>query len=153
MSMSLRPIELRALLAIEVAVLPIVDLGGGRRFVPFTGGTFTGRDGLAGIVLEGGVDWQQARTDELLEIDAHYALRTDEGEAIEVRSTGIRHASTAVLERLGRGDDVDPAEYYFRTHIRLSASAPRLAWLNERLGVSTGRRDRDRVFIDVHEVL
>lgn len=149
----MRPIELRELLAIEVAVRPPVDLGGGRRFIPFDGGTFTGRDGLVGTVAEGGVDWQVARDDGVLEIDAHYALLTNAGEAIEVRSTGIRRAEPAVLERLTRGDAVDPDEYYFRTHIRLSTAAPGLARLNGLLGISTGRRELNRVFIDVHEVL
>ncbi|HEY5888418.1 MAG TPA: DUF3237 family protein [Acidimicrobiales bacterium] len=151
--LTMRPIALRELLAIEVAVHPLVDLGGGRRFVPFAGGTFTGRDGLAGVVLQGGVDWQVVRDDEVLDIDAHYALLTEEGEGIEVRSTGIRKATPEVLERLARGDEVAPEEYYFRTHIRLSTAAPRLLGLNGLLGVSTGRRERDRVFIDVHEVL
>jgi hypothetical protein len=39
----MRPVELRELLLITVQVRPIVDLGGGRRFVPFDGGTFEGR--------------------------------------------------------------------------------------------------------------
>ena len=149
----MRPLELRELLAIEVRVRPPIDVGGDRRYIPFDGGTFAGRDGLQGVVLDGGVDWQQARPDGVLEIDAHYALQTDEGEVIEVRSTGLRKASPEVLERLGRGDDVDPGEYYFRTHIRLTTAAPRLAWMNDLLGVSTGQRDRDVVHIHVHQVL
>jgi hypothetical protein len=148
----LRLVELRELLAIQVTVEPIVDLGGGRRFVPFTGGTFRGRDGLAGVVDAAGVDWQQARADGVLEIDAHYALHTDEGESIEVRSTGLRKASPEVLERMARGDTVAPDEYYFRTHIRLSTAAPRLSWLNDLIAVSTGARDRRVVHIHVHEV-
>lgn len=149
----MRSIELRELLAIEVAVKPIVDLGGGRRFVPFVGGTFTGRDGLRGTLLDGGVDWQQVRSDEILDISAHYALRTEEGEDIEVLSTGIRRATPNVLARLNAGENVDPGEYYFRTHIRLTTAAPRLAWMNGILGLSTGRRERATVFIDVHEVV
>lgn len=54
----MRPVELRELLLITIAVRPIVELGGGRRYVSFDGGTFEGPDGLAGAVLEGGVDWQ-----------------------------------------------------------------------------------------------
>ena len=54
----MRSIELRELMAIAVDVRPVVDLGAGRRFVAFDGGTFAGRDGLAGTLLEGGVDWQ-----------------------------------------------------------------------------------------------
>ena len=149
----MRAIELRELIAIQVAVRPVVDLGGGRRFVRFAGGTFTGRDGLHGVVPEGGVDWQRARPDGVLEIDAHYALRTERGEMIEVRSTGLRKASESVTERIARGETVAPDEYYFRTHIRLATTAARMAWLNDILAVSTGQRERDVVHIHVHEVL
>jgi hypothetical protein len=149
----MRPVHLRELLSIHVDVRPVVDLDGGRRYVPFAGGTFEGRDGLAGTILEGGVDWQRVRPDGTLEIDAHYTLATQENEAIEVRSRGLRVAPPAVAERLARGDEVDPDEYYFRTHVRFSTAAPRLLWMNDLLGVSTGRRDRAVVRIDVHEVL
>jgi hypothetical protein len=149
--------ELRPLLTIEVVVQPIVDLGGfptgGRRVVAFDGGTFAGRDGLRGTIAPGGVDWQLARSDGVIDIDAHYLLVTDEGEPIEVRSTGVRKASAEVAERLAHGEAVPPAEYYFRTHIRLSTSADRLAWMNDLLAVSTGERERNLVRIHVHEVL
>jgi hypothetical protein len=148
-----RPVELRELMSIDVHVLPLVDLGGGRRFVPFEGGTFEGRDGLAGSILQGGVDWQTVRPDGTLEIDAHYTLLTEQGEAIEVVSQGVRRASEDVTARLARGDRVDPDEYYFRTLVRLASPAPRLSWLNHLVAVSTGRRDRSLVRIDVHEVL
>jgi hypothetical protein len=148
-----RSVELRDLLAIEVGVRPPVDLGGGRRYVAFFGGTFSGRDGLVGRVLEGGVDWQRARSEEVLEIDAHYALSTDSGESIEIRSTGLRRATRAIAQQILRGDDVDPDSYYFRTHVRFQTSSPSLAWLNDIIAVSTGQRQKDIVHIHVHEVL
>jgi hypothetical protein len=149
----MRKIELRELMAIDVVVRPPVDLGGGRRCVSFSGGRFTGRGGLEGRVLEGGVDWQRTRPDGVLEIDAHYVLVTDVGDSIEVRSTGLRRAAPEVVERIVRGEDVDPDSYYFRTHVRFWASAAGQAWLNDLLAVSTGQRDRDLVHIHVHEVL
>jgi hypothetical protein len=149
----MRALGLRELLSIEVHVLPLVDLGGGRRYVPFEGGSFAGRDGLRGVLRESGVDWQSVRPDGTLEIDAHYTLEADAGELIEVRSQGLRRATPEVTERLMRGDAVDPDEYYFRTHVRLTTAAARLAWLNDLLAVSTGRRDKSLVTIDVHEVL
>jgi len=148
--------ELRELVVIEVSVRPLVDLGGGRRFVAFDGGTFTGRGRLedtTGSLLEGGVDWQIVRPDGVIEIDAHYALASETDEAIEVRSRGIRQASESVAARLARGDHVDPDEYYFRTHVRLSTSSPRLGWLNDLIAVSSGERERNTVRIHVHEVL
>jgi len=143
-------------MTIEVAVQPVVDLGGfplgGRRVVAFDGGTFAGRDGLRGTVDPRGADWQLVRPDGVIEIDAHYFLVTDDGEPIEVRSTGLRRASPAVAERIARGEVVAPSEYYFRTHVRLSTAATHLAWMNDLLAVSTGERRRDTVGIHVHEI-
>jgi hypothetical protein len=149
----MRSVELRELMLITIAVRPVVDLGGGRRSVAFDGGAFEGRDGLIGTVLAGGVDWQSVRPDGVLEIDAHYALRTGAGEAIEVRSQGVRKAPESVAARLAHGEPVDPSEYYFRTLVRLSSAAPRLLWLNDLIAVSTGERERSTVRIHVHEVL
>jgi Protein of unknown function (DUF3237) len=150
-------VQLRALMVIDVAVEPIVELGslptGARRYVPFGGGTFTGRDGLRGTIAPGGVDWQVLRADGALEIDAHYVLVTESDESIEVQSRGLRVAAPEVAARIAAGDAVEPSEYYFRTHIRLATAAPRWAWMNELLAVSTGERRRDAVRIDVHEVL
>ena len=149
--------ELLRLLEIDVTVQPMVDLGefplGGRRMIVFDGGTFEGRDGLRGTIAPGGVDWQIIRADGVIEIDAHYVLVTDHGEQIEVRSTGIRKATAAVADRLARGEEVAPSEYYFRTHVRLSTSASRLAYMNGILAVSTGERRRGSVRISVHEVV
>jgi hypothetical protein len=128
-------------------------VGDGRRYVSFSGGRFSGRNGLAGRVLEGGVDWQRIHPDGVLDIDAHYVLVTDGGDSIEVRSTGLRRASAQVAERLTRGEPVDPDSYYFRTHVRFWTSAPELVWLNDLLAVSTGQRDSDLVHIHVHEIL
>ena len=143
-------------MTIDVRVQPVVDLAafplGGRRVVVFDGGSFQGRDGLRGTIAAGGVDWQLVRSDGVLEIDAHYLLLSDDDEPIEVRSTGLRKASAAVAARIARGDPVDPSEYYFRTHVRLSTSSARLAWMNDLLAVSTGERRRDTVRLEVHEI-
>jgi Protein of unknown function (DUF3237) len=149
----MRSVELRELLLITIQVRPIVDLGGGRRYVAFDGGTFEGRDGLAGTVLEGGVDWQRVRPDGVLEIDAHYTLVTEADEAIEVVSQGVRKASPSVADRLASAEHVDAREYYFRTLVRLSTAAPRRTWLNDLIAISTGERAQSTVRIHVHEVL
>jgi hypothetical protein len=43
----------------------------------------------------------------------------------------VRHGSTAVLERLGRGEDVDASEYTFRTAVKIETGADSLDWLNK----------------------
>ena len=148
--------ELIELLSIDIDVAPIVELGdsgtGIRRLIPFGGGTFTGRDGLRGTLAAGGVDWQFVRSDGTLEIDAHYVLETDGGALIEVRSTGIRVAAPDVIERITAGDQVDPSEYYFRTHIRLTSPDDSLRWMNDVIAVSAGERRRASVRINVFEL-
>jgi hypothetical protein len=148
--------QLRPLLSIAIELDPVAVLGvfpaGDRRLVTFRSGTFDGRDGLAGVVAPGGVDWQVLRPDGAMEIRAHYLLRTHDDEPIEVESNGLRVADPAVAERLARGELVDPAEYYFRTHIRLHTSSARWQALNRIIAVSTGERRVDGVAIHVHEV-
>jgi hypothetical protein len=146
-------IELRALGTFNVDVGPVADLGTGRRYVIFSGGSATFRDGTSGVVVEGGVDWQLVRPDGVVEIDAHYVIRTEHDEEIEVVSRGVRKMSAAVADRLARGDEVGADEYYFRTFVRLTTAASRLLWMNDLLAVSTGRRERDSVHLELCEVL
>jgi hypothetical protein len=149
--------ETRHLLSIAIQLDTAAMLGGfpvgERRLVTFRGGTFEGVDGLRGTVAPGGVDWQLLRPDGAMEIRAHYLLRTDLDEPIEVESHGLRVAAPAVAARLAAGAAVDPAEYYFRTHIRLHTSSARWARLNSVIAVSTGERRSADVAIHVHEVL
>jgi hypothetical protein len=90
-------IRLRFLAALEIAVEAPFEVGNGRRYARFRGATFEGRDGLAGVVAGGGVDWQTVRPDGVIEIDAHDALLTHEGDPIEVRSSGIRKMADPVI--------------------------------------------------------
>ena len=145
--------RLRPLLDIRVTVADPVEIDEGRRFVPLIGGTFVGRGGLRGVVVSGGMDWQRARPDGSLEIEAHYALRADDGGGIEVYSNGVRRVGPDVAARIASGEPVDADEYYFRTHIRLGTAAAGLSHLDNLLGIATGQRDRDLVHIHVHEVL
>jgi hypothetical protein len=134
----------------------IVDVGitpmGHRRVVNIQGGHFEG-DLISGTVLPGGADWQWVRTDGTIDLDARYTLKTDAGELIQVTSQGLRTASPEVLARLGRGEDVDPALYYFRTVMRFETSAPALLPLTRLLAVAYGRRTRNAVELRVDEIL
>ena len=147
--------QLEPLLTLHVEVEPILNAGdtpdGEVRLIPFTRGHFEG-PGLRGTLLPGGTDWQRVRADGVLEIRAHYLLETEQGERIEVRSEGIRHAEQAVLERLARGEAVPAGEYYFRTHVRLNTAAPRLAHLNRMLIVSSGERSKSAVRLTLFAV-
>ena len=151
----MRKIELAPLLTLRVEVAEALALGatpvGEIRLVSIVGGEFSGPD-LEGRVLPGGADWQEVRGGGLLEIRARYLLETTAGERIEVRSEGLRHATPEVAARLAAGEELPADAYYFRTAIRLATAAPRLAWLNERLALSHGRRLARSVELSVHVV-
>ena len=125
---------------------------GERRIVPINGGSFAGPR-IRGDILPGGNDWQIVRADGVIELDARYALREQRGGSIRVVSQGYRHGAPEVLAAIARGEDVEPARYYFRTAMRFETGAPGLAWLNGMLAVACAERKARRVLIDAYLIL
>ena len=121
-----------------------------RRCVPILDGTVNGR--VAGRVLPRGVDWQRILPGGTTELEAHYAIVTDAGDAIEVTSRGVRSGSPETMRALLAGEPVDPALVYFRTAVRLQTAAAALADLTDRLFVGVGTRRPAEVLIDLHAV-
>lgn len=58
---------------------------GHRQYVPITGGRFEGPK-IKGRVLPGGWDWQLARPDGHLDLDASYMIQAEDGTTIHVRN-------------------------------------------------------------------
>jgi hypothetical protein len=125
---------------------------GERRVIHITGGTVSGAR-LKGRILPGGADWQIIRTDGAADIRARYTLESDDGGLVLVNSEGLRHGPPDVIEKLGRGEAVDPALYYFRTVMRFETAAAPLAWLNKILAIARGERLPRAVKLDVFEVM
>ena len=124
---------------------------GERRVIGILGGSVRGPK-LNGRILPGGADWQIIRTDGAADIKARYIIETDDGARIMVTSEGLRHGPPEVMERLARGDNVDPAHYYFRTVMRFETSDPKVDWLNRILALARGQRETRAVRLDVYEV-
>ncbi len=139
----------------EILLDPAQELGdaprGRRRIIPIAGGGFVG-ERLSGVVLPGGADWQIVRADGTALLDARYTLRTHDDALIYVVNTGVRHGPPAVLAQLARGEDVDPAAYYFRTTPVFETAAQRYGWLNNIVAVCSGMRRRDAVVLAFYEV-
>ena len=119
---------------------------GRRRIVSITGGMFEG-PGLKGTVVPGGADWQIIRADGFSELDTRYTLETDKGQIIYVQNAGIRHAAPAVMEKLLKGETVDPTLVYFRTVPTFETAAPELQWLTRSVFIGTGERYPTEVVI------
>ena len=133
-----------------------LDLGevsqGRRRIVPQLGGTLEGPD-MKGKLLPGvSADWQILLPDGTALGDIRYTLQTDAGALLYVQSRGVRHGSPEVLERLGRGEDVDASEYTFRTSTQIETASRELAWLNKGVFISVGAREPGRVIYDTYLV-
>jgi Protein of unknown function (DUF3237) len=125
---------------------------GDRRVVPVLGGRFAG-ERLRGTVEPGGSDWILMRPDGAAQLDVRLTLRTDDGALIGMTYRGVRHGPAAVIERLNRGDAVDPAEYYFRTTPYFETASEKYDWLNRVVAVAAGHRPPEGPVYRVYEVL
>jgi hypothetical protein len=147
--------ELEPIFQARVAVAAPRVLGrvsaGERRIVDITGGEVSGPK-LAGRVLPGGADWQIVRADGTAVLEARYTIETSDGALVYVRNYGYRHGPAEVLARIARGEDVDPALYYFRSSPVFETAAPEHAWLNRTVAVCSAVRTRDRVILDFYAV-
>jgi hypothetical protein len=125
---------------------------GVRRIIPITGGEVRGAD-INGKVCAFGADFQIIRPNELIELEARYAFETDDGAVVYVENKGIRFGPVELLQRLKRGEAVDPTLIYFRTVPKFETGSEKYRWLMQNLFVASAARHPDRVVIDVHQVL
>jgi Protein of unknown function (DUF3237) len=129
------------------------DIGHGvRRIIPITGGEVRGEN-VNGKVCAFGADFQIIRPNELIDLEAKYALETDDGAVIYVENKGIRFGPVDLLQKLKRGEPVDPELIYFRTVPKFETGAAKYRWLMEHLFIGSAARHADRVVIDVHQVM
>ena len=93
------------------------------------------------------------RPNELIELEAKYAFETDDGAVVYVENKGIRFGPVDLLQKLKRGEPVDPELIYFRTVPKFETGHEKYRWLMENLFIGSAARHADRVIIDVHQVL
>jgi len=152
----LRNVRTRPLfvMRLDVRKLQIVGAtpGSYRRIGVVPGGVFEG-ERLAGEVLEGGSDWQAVRPDGTTTLDVRLVLRTKDDALIGMTYRGLRHGPADVIERLERGEVVDPERYYFRISPLFETAAPRYDWINRVIAVGIGHRLAEGPVYSVFEVL
>ena len=141
-------------LAIRVGA-PVVagDFGHGlRRVIPILGGEVRG-EGISGKIYPVGADFQVIRPDGFTELEAKYAFELDDGAVIYIENIGIRFGPKEALDRIAKGEAVDPALIYFRSVPKFETGAAKYRWLMQSLFIGVGARYPDRVELDVHQVL
>lgn len=124
---------------------------GERRVIPITGGRFEGK--LAGEVLPGGADSQWVRPDGTVVVDTRYMIKTSDGAIVYIHNHGLRAGPRKVIERMLRGESVDPSSYYFRTTPEFETGSPKYAWLNNIVAVCSASRLANSVILDFYTVL
>jgi len=133
-----------------------IDVGstphGIRRIFNVKGGTVEGPK-ISGKVLPTGADWVIIRPDMAAELDVRVILQTDDNEIIYTYYRGILNATSEVYDKIQKGDDVDPFEYYFRTTPVFETSSEKYGWLNRIVAVGVGKLGKNKVMYKVYEIL
>jgi hypothetical protein len=122
-----------------------------RRVIPIAGGDVFGAK-LRGKVLAGGSDFQMMRSDGVTELEARYVIELESGGLVYVENRGVRSGAPGLMEKLRRGETVDPALIYFRSTPRFETAAPGYEWLMRNLFVCSGARFPDRVELRFFQV-
>jgi hypothetical protein len=158
---SILPAELKTLrflpmfiFQIEVKPPSIVGAtpGHDRRIGEIAGGRFEGAK-LAGRILSGGSDWQSLRADGATTLNVRLVMETDDRALIAMTYLGVRHGPKEVLDRIGRGENVNPSEYYMRATPYFETSSPKYDWLNRVVSVASGHRVAGGAIYQVFEIL
>jgi hypothetical protein len=151
----LKSVRTRPLFRLREAVPPLVVVGqtpnAFRRIGIITGGSFEG-DRLSGEVLTGN-DWQDVRKDSCIKLDVRLVLRTTDGALIVMTYQCLRAGTPDVMERLDKGEDVDPTSYYFRMNPMFETSSKKYDWMNRIIAVGVGHRPPDGPLYSIFEVL
>jgi len=123
-----------------------------QKVIAIHGGSVKGSQ-IKGTILPGGYDWQLIRNDGVIEINARYVLQTEEGVLITVVNTGFRYASEEVMQRLSKGEEIDPSLYYFRSTFHFETNDPTFDWLTKNIFIGNGMRKPTAVTIEVWKVV
>ncbi len=150
-------IQTRPVFVLTLTVPTIEDLGatpyGVRKIATVTAGTFEGERLRGSVMPSPGGDWLLLRSDGVLCLDVRLTLKTDDGDLIYMSYKGMRHGPKDVIDRLNKGEAVDPALYYFRAVPVFETSSAKYSWLNRAVFVATGQRKSTGPTYDVQEVL
>ena len=126
--------------------------GHDRRIGEIAGGRFEG-ERLSGKILSGGSDWQSLRADGATSLNVRLVMETHDNALIAMTYLGVRHGPKEVLDRIARGESVNPSEYYMRATPYYETASPNYGWLNRVVSVAYGHRVAGGAIYQVFEIL
>jgi len=114
--------------------------GSTRGAVYVTSGEVAG-PAIRGIVIpQSGGDWPLVRPDGVIDFDARYLLRTDDGVVIYMQNRGFRWGPPEVMAAMARHEPVAPGSYYMRTTPKFDAPEGRYAWMSKHVFVGVAEK-------------
>jgi hypothetical protein len=149
---------------LEYALTISIELGGAefvrpsqygsdRAWVGIVAGTMSG-PGIKGIVVAGsGGDYPWVRPDGVIDFDARYVLKTDDGAAIYFQNRGYRWASKEIMDKMARREAVPHDSYYMRVVPKFEAPAGKYDWLNRHVFVGGAEKTPEGNRIHYYKVL
>ncbi|HTV48569.1 MAG TPA: DUF3237 domain-containing protein [Phycisphaerae bacterium] len=152
---SLKSLKTRPLFVLREKVPPLLVVGQTpdvfRRIGIVQGGSFEG-ERLSGEVVAG-LDAQSVRTDSCIRLDVRLVLRTTDGALIVMTYQCLRAGPPSIIEKLDRGETVDPMNYYFRMNPMFETSSPKYDWINRIIAIGIGHRLPDGPLYSIFEIL
>jgi Protein of unknown function (DUF3237) len=100
-----------------------------------------------------GNDWQAVRTDSSISLDVRLILEATDGALIVMPYQCLRSGPARVIEKLDKGETVDPHRYYFRMSPMFETSASRYDWMNRIIAIGAVHRMPDGPIYSIFEVL
>ena len=150
------PLQSEFLMQLTAELDPAQVIGdtpqGDRRIVPVIGGSFAGPQLKGQVLAGGGGDWLLFRKDGAAQLDVRTTLRTDDGALIYVSYRGVSVIPPDVRQRIMGGEDVDPAQYYFRTTPYFETASEKYSWLNKLVTVGVGKRTKTSVTYSIYAI-
>jgi hypothetical protein len=80
-------------------------------------------------------------------------LKTTDDALIAMTYQGVRHGPPEIVAKIDKGEDVDPASYYFRTNPLFETASTRYDWLNRIVAIGIGQRLAAGPVYSIFEVL
>jgi hypothetical protein len=150
------PLQYEFLMQLTAELDPAQVIGdtpqGDRRIIPVIGGSFSGPQLKGQVLAGGGGDWLLFRKDGAAQLDVRTTLRTDDGALIYVSYRGVSVIPPDLRQRIMSGQDVDPAQYYFRTTPYFETASEKYSWLNKLVTVGVGKRTKTSVVYSIYAI-
>jgi hypothetical protein len=127
--------------------------GSTRGAVYVASGTVDGPEIRGMVIPQSGADWPLLRPDGVIDFDARYLLRTDDGVVIYMQNRGFRWGPREVMAAMRRRESVDPDSYYMRTAPKFDAPEGRYEWLSRYVFVGIAEKTPEGNSIAYFKVL